>query len=201
MLWFFFSLACNTHSPNSQWCYANFFSFYSDLVRPHIWTVSYDNFFLWIWYVCKWAFAIVFQLTYVSLFFLCISGINAPTSQSFLNYVLLAVVYGITMILRKEALKVALSASSFCMLFCHGIIWLLVRLNSNKCIYQRNCLSRKLSVFMIFVFLLHVSTMSCIHIYIYLSLCQSYLWVLAFNVQSLGLCLAGLNCQFEMLLR
>lgn len=138
---------------------------------------------------------------YPFFFFLCISGINAPTSQSFLNYVLLAVVYGITMILRKEALKVALYASSFCMLFCHGIIWLLVRLNSNKCIYQRNYLSRKLSVFMIFVFLLHVSTMSCIHIYIYLSLCQSYLWVLAFNVQSLGLCLAGLNCQFEMLLR
>lgn len=32
-------------------------------------------------------------------------GINVPTSQSFLNYVLLAIVYGITMILRKRALK------------------------------------------------------------------------------------------------
>lgn len=32
-------------------------------------------------------------------------GINAPTSQSFLNYVLLAVVYGCIMLYRKEALK------------------------------------------------------------------------------------------------
>lgn len=32
-------------------------------------------------------------------------GINAPTSQSFLNYVLLAVVYGGIMIYRREALK------------------------------------------------------------------------------------------------
>lgn len=32
-------------------------------------------------------------------------GINAPTSQSFLNYVLLAVVYGCTLIYRKKALK------------------------------------------------------------------------------------------------
>lgn len=36
-----------------------------------------------------------------------------PTSQSFLNYVLLAIVYGITMILRKRALKVALYTSPF----------------------------------------------------------------------------------------
>ncbi|KAK4381904.1 Solute carrier family 35 member F1 [Sesamum angolense] len=32
-------------------------------------------------------------------------GINAPTSQSFLNYVLLAVVYGSIMLYRKQALK------------------------------------------------------------------------------------------------
>lgn len=32
-------------------------------------------------------------------------GINAPTSQSFLNYVLLAVVYGCTLMYRKKALK------------------------------------------------------------------------------------------------
>ncbi|KAH7833689.1 hypothetical protein Vadar_008764 [Vaccinium darrowii] len=32
-------------------------------------------------------------------------GINAPTSQSFLNYVLLAVVYGCTLIYRNKALK------------------------------------------------------------------------------------------------
>ncbi|KAB5569654.1 hypothetical protein DKX38_003447 [Salix brachista] len=32
-------------------------------------------------------------------------GINAPTSQSFLNYVLLAIVYGIIMLYRKQALK------------------------------------------------------------------------------------------------
>lgn len=32
-------------------------------------------------------------------------GINAPTSQSFLNYILLAIVYGSVMIYRKQALK------------------------------------------------------------------------------------------------
>ncbi|KAL6191431.1 hypothetical protein ACLB2K_037822 [Fragaria x ananassa] len=32
-------------------------------------------------------------------------GINAPTSQSFLNYVLLAVVYGSIMIYRRKPLK------------------------------------------------------------------------------------------------
>ncbi|KAA8531353.1 hypothetical protein F0562_006062 [Nyssa sinensis] len=32
-------------------------------------------------------------------------GINAPTSQSFLNYVLLAVVYGVIVIYRRQALK------------------------------------------------------------------------------------------------
>ncbi|XP_074264196.1 uncharacterized protein LOC141586769 [Silene latifolia] len=32
-------------------------------------------------------------------------GINAPTSQSFLNYVLLAIVYGLVMLLKKKQLK------------------------------------------------------------------------------------------------
>ncbi|XP_011005118.1 PREDICTED: solute carrier family 35 member F2-like [Populus euphratica] len=36
---------------------------------------------------------------------LCRRGINAPTSQSFLNYVFLAIVYGSIMLYRKQALK------------------------------------------------------------------------------------------------
>lgn len=38
-------------------------------------------------------------------------GINAPTSQSFLNYVLLAIVYGSILLYRRKPLKVVLHAS------------------------------------------------------------------------------------------
>ncbi|KAK8636797.1 hypothetical protein V6N13_064234 [Hibiscus sabdariffa] len=36
---------------------------------------------------------------------MCILGINAPTSQSFLNYVLLTVVYGSVMLYKRQPLK------------------------------------------------------------------------------------------------
>lgn len=38
-------------------------------------------------------------------------GINAPTSQSFLNYVLLAIVYGAIMLYRRKPLKVVFCTS------------------------------------------------------------------------------------------
>lgn len=56
------------------------------------------------------------NLLYTSLIYIrfwWVLGINAPTSQSFLNYVLLAVVYGCTLIYRKKALKVSLLLLSF----------------------------------------------------------------------------------------
>ncbi|EOY04958.1 Anthocyanin-related membrane protein 3 [Theobroma cacao] len=46
-------------------------------------------------------------------------GINAPTSQSFLNYVLLTVVYGSVMLYRRQALKVNILLSGI--MVCDGI--------------------------------------------------------------------------------
>lgn len=121
----------------------------SDFVRFHILTVSYDKLFLWMWYVCTLGFLHCISIYLFIHLFLCILGINVPTSQSFLNYVLLAIVYGITMILRKRALKVALYASPFFRSFHHWMIWLLLHLESNKFIYLMDCLLMKLSIFLI----------------------------------------------------
>lgn len=48
-----------------------------------------------------------FDLMFIS------SGINAPTSQSFLNYLILAVVYGSMVIHRRKALQVVMDFSMF----------------------------------------------------------------------------------------
>lgn len=67
-------------------------------------------------YTCAYNTYIVFLFLIAIEFIPCrllILGINAPTSQSFMNYVLLALVYGSIMIYRREALKVGYLHSSF----------------------------------------------------------------------------------------
>lgn len=53
-------------------------------------------------------------------------GINAPTSQSFLGYVLLAIVYGSIMLYRRSVIKVSLSPLG-ALIFDHC---------SNKCVLK-----------------------------------------------------------------
>ena len=52
-------------------------------------------------------------------------GINAPTSQSFLGYVLLAIVYGSIMLYRRSVIKVSVT---YLLIFDHG--------STNKCVLK-----------------------------------------------------------------
>jgi len=50
------------------------------------------------------------------------SGVNAPTSQSLLNYILLALVYGGTLLYKRQHMTVCLDAA----FPTHGNVWRLL---------------------------------------------------------------------------
>lgn len=57
------------------------------------------------YYYYYYFFSFSCQFSFIILFFIIV-GINAPTSQSFLNYVFLSLVYGTILLYRRKALKV-----------------------------------------------------------------------------------------------
>lgn len=82
----------------------------------------------------------IINLSFTSLLSMLL-GINASTSQSFLNYLLLALTYGSFMIYRRKPLKV--SSTSFNELLCYWLItdWLCLlfwclQILTNQCVFS-----------------------------------------------------------------